>query len=207
MPSSSSAPVLPPVEDLFIPEAIDFNFKHNADQPFFTFSDPSASSEPTVISQLEFGRAAHRSAHALRPNRTGADGEVVAIVALSDTILYQAVVAGCIVAGLVKSACRRLITTNITLKSLIDGLRAQIAETPSLRSFDLQIEEIPSVFTAYPQLGQEKAEHPFERYPDPVKRPSRDDICIYLHSSGSTGFPKAIPQTHRAWMEWSMFRE
>ncbi|KAG6853021.1 putative NRPS-like protein biosynthetic cluster [Blastosporella zonata] len=219
---SSTTPIYPSTaEDLFIPEAIDFNLKHNADQAFFTFSDAAEPSGIQVITHLEFGRAAHRIAHALRPNRSGIDGQVVAVIALSDTILYQAIVAGCIIAGLVpfpisprnapaavvnlleKTSCQRLITTNITLKPLIDGVRAQITGTPL---FDLlQIEEVPPLNTAYPYLGHETAEHPFERYPDPLKRYSWDDLCIYLHSSGSTGFPKAIPQTHLALLHWAAF--
>ncbi|KZT19307.1 hypothetical protein NEOLEDRAFT_976969 [Neolentinus lepideus HHB14362 ss-1] len=33
-----------------------------------------------------------------------------------------------------------------------------------------------------------------------------DDICMYLHSSGSTGFPKAIPQMNKAILDWCSFR-
>ncbi|KAG6828273.1 putative NRPS-like protein biosynthetic cluster [Tricholoma furcatifolium] len=216
----SSSPILPPIEDLLIPEAIDFNFKHNAEQPFFVFSNPEAPSRTQIVTHLEFGRAAHRMAHILRPNRAGEDGDIVAIVALSDVILYQAIVVGCMIAGLVpfpisprssaaalanlleKTSCHRLITTNVTLKPLIDDLRSHI-DSASLSK--LRIDEVPSFSSAYPRLGRESMEDPFERYPDPVQRPSLDDLCIYLHSSGSTGFPKAIPQTHRAWMTWALF--
>ncbi|KAF5371510.1 hypothetical protein D9615_009619 [Tricholomella constricta] len=222
MPLSTTIRVLPPInEDLFIPDVIDFNFKNNAEQPFYMFADPEAPSGVSVITHLEFGRAAHRIAHALRPNRSGVDGQVVAFIALADTILYQAITVGLIVAGLVpfpisprnspaavvnlleKTSCRRLITTNVTLKPLIDGIKSQIANTPL--SETLQIEEIPSLAVAYPNLAHETPDHPFERYPSPVNRPSKDDICIYLHSSGSTGFPKAIAQTYLAWTQWALF--
>ncbi|KAG6901213.1 hypothetical protein C0995_015283, partial [Termitomyces sp. Mi166 len=218
--SSTPQPVLPPVESLFIPDAIDFNIKNNPEQPFFTFADPKAPTGLQVITHLEFGRAAHRVAHALRPNRAGEDGQVVAIIALSDSMLYQAIVAGCIIAGLVpfpisprnppttvvnlleKTSCHRLITTNTTLKALIDGIRAQIAKIPLADT--LQIEEVPPFTTVYPNLGHEAADQPSNPFPGPSTRPSEDDICIILHSSGSTGFPKAIPQTHRAWMNWGL---
>ena len=58
----------------------------------------------TEITFLEFGRAAHRIAHALRPRRTGDDGEVVILIANTDTILHQVVFAGMSIAGLVVSA-------------------------------------------------------------------------------------------------------
>lgn len=55
----------------------------------------------TEISFLEFGQAAHCASHLLRPGRAGSDGAVVAIIANIDTLLYQAIVAGLMRAGLV----------------------------------------------------------------------------------------------------------
>lgn len=86
-------------ENLFIPDVIKFNIERNADLPFYSFVNPD--NRTSIISHLEFGRAAHRMAHALRPERLGGEGQVVALIALADTILYQAVAAGLIVAGLV----------------------------------------------------------------------------------------------------------
>ncbi|KAG5652628.1 putative NRPS-like protein biosynthetic cluster [Sphagnurus paluster] len=218
--TSMIPPVLPPLnKDTFVPDVIEFNLKHNPEHPFYTWSEPNAANRLAVITHLEFGRAAHRIAHILRPNRTGDDGEVVAFIVLADTILYQAITSGLIVAGLVpfpisprnspaavvnlleKTSCRRLVTTNITLKPLIDAVKAQIAGT-SLGE-ELQIEEIPSLTAAFPNLAYETAVDPFEPYPKPSNRPSKDDLCAYVHSSGSMGFPKAIPQTYRAWTEWA----
>ncbi|RDB20302.1 Non-canonical non-ribosomal peptide synthetase FUB8 [Hypsizygus marmoreus] len=219
---TSASPIFPPLEkNLTIPEAIDFNLQHNAGQPFFTFSDQETSEGVTVITHLEFGRAAHRIAHMLRPGRSGSDGQVVAFIALADTILYQAITAGLIVAGLVpfpisprnspaavvnllqKTSCHRLIATQVTLKPLIDGVNAHIAaEDPD---FTLLIEEIPSLTTSYPKLGREKSEDTFQPYPPPTSHPSVNDVSMYLHSSGSTGFPKAIPQTHLALVHWASY--
>ncbi|KAG6827401.1 putative NRPS-like protein biosynthetic cluster [Tricholoma furcatifolium] len=215
----SPPPIYPSIEDHFIPEVLDFNFTNNAKQPFFTFAYPGSPNRVQFISHLEFGRAAHRVAHALRPKRCGIDGEVVAIIASSDTILYQALITGCIVAGLVpfpisprnspgaivnllqKTSCCRIITTNITLKSLIDAVRIKVENTPLA---GLLIEEAPSLATAYPNLGHETIDDPFERYPNPDRRPFKDAVCIYLHSSGSTGLPKAVAQTHAAWQNWAL---
>ncbi|KAG6840630.1 hypothetical protein C0991_005482 [Blastosporella zonata] len=230
------SPVLPSIEGLFISDAIDFNFKNNAQQPFFTFVDLAAPTGLQVITHLEFGRAAHRVAHILRPNRLGPDGQVVAIIALSDSILYQAIIVGCIIAGLVvlvplfkksksitnsiyqpfpmsprnspaaianlleKTSCRRVLMTTATLKSLLESVRVHII------SDDLDVDEVPSLSTAYPHLGHEQADHPFESFPGPPNPRSEDDLCIYIHSSGSTGLPKAIPQTHLALMRWALFR-
>lgn len=61
----------------------------------------------TEISLLEFGRAAHRIAHVLRPGRKGDGRQVVMIIANCDTILYQAIHVALCVAGLTVSGSSR----------------------------------------------------------------------------------------------------
>lgn len=234
-PQMSITPVIPTVdEDFLLPDAIEFNVANNAAQPFYTFADSSTLNGTKTISHLEFGRAAHRIAHILRPKRNGAEGEVVALLLQTDTVLYHAILAGLIVAGcvvnyyflpgfislihvvqpfaisprnspeaiielLVKTKCRRLLT-NAYLKPLIDSIENRIIGT-SLEE-GLQIEEIPSIASAYPHLSDESLEHPFESYPSAPQRPSKDDLCLYLHSSGSTGNPRPIGLTHIFWIHW-----
>lgn len=92
---------LPPLDGtVVLPEVIDFHSKNNADLPMYAFSE-DGKNEPTTISFLEFSRACHRVAHALRPNRAGPENQVVAFIALADTVLYQAVTVGLVKAGLV----------------------------------------------------------------------------------------------------------
>ena len=90
----------PPLDgSLLFPDLINFHMERNPAFPAFVYSNASVPHSLTEISFLEFGRAAHRVAHALRPSRQGPDGEVVMIIANTDTILYQAVVAGLSIAG------------------------------------------------------------------------------------------------------------
>ncbi|KAH0581547.1 hypothetical protein H2248_011256 [Termitomyces sp. 'cryptogamus'] len=206
-------PVFPSTHDDFLfPDAIEFNMKNNADQPFFIFSDPNDGIQS--ITHLEFGRAAHRVAHLLRPPYTGQDGEVVAVMAHTDTILHQAIVAGLIIAGFVpfpisprntpgviakllgSTSCHRLLTTHQALESLIEATKTSLL----VLCHQVQIEEIPSYSVVYPHLAHEVVEDPFEYYRAP-KRPSISDTCIILHSSGSTGIPKAVSQTHLSWIQ------
>lgn len=99
----SRPPVHPPIDaSLTLPETVDFHWKHNSDLPAFVYNE-DGSSEITEISFLEFGRAIHRVAHSIRPNREGKDLEVVAFIALTDAILYQAITLGMMKAGLVVS--------------------------------------------------------------------------------------------------------
>ena len=95
--------VFPPTDcSVTLPETIDFHVKHNPSHPVFVFSE-DGKADVTNITYLEFGRATDRVAHHVRPGRAGPDGEVVAVVALSDTLLYHAITLGIMRAGLVVS--------------------------------------------------------------------------------------------------------
>ena len=92
----------PPFDhSLLFPDLVNFHMERNPGFPVFVYANENVPDELTEISFLEYGRAAHRIAHALRPSRQGPDGEVVMIIANTDTILYQAVVAGLLIAGCV----------------------------------------------------------------------------------------------------------
>ena len=104
--STSTFTYVPLEESVSIPAAVDFHLKHNPDHAFYVFAEPDGTVRK--ITYLEFARAAHRAAHALRPvresedaAREGEDGAVVAVIALSDTILYHAITVGLMKAGLV----------------------------------------------------------------------------------------------------------
>jgi acyl-CoA synthetase (AMP-forming)/AMP-acid ligase II len=95
--------VIPPVDgSVTLPEVLDFHTKHNPDYPLYQFQEDGAS-EITNVNYFEFTRAADRVAHHFRPGRQGRDGEIVAVVALSDTLLYHAVTLGLMRAGMVVS--------------------------------------------------------------------------------------------------------
>ncbi|KAJ7641939.1 hypothetical protein FB45DRAFT_681222, partial [Roridomyces roridus] len=92
--------ILPPLDcTLSLGEIIDFHISHNNRGAAFSFAD--AQGNITDISHVEFARAAHRVAHILRPQRLGPEGQVLAIIALTDSLIYQTLVAGCIKAGIV----------------------------------------------------------------------------------------------------------
>lgn len=85
---------------MLIPDVISLNSKTNSSRPFYIYANLE-STEITTITNLEFGRATHRFAHLLRPNHEGPDGQVVALLALSDTVLYHAAVAGLMTASFI----------------------------------------------------------------------------------------------------------
>lgn len=97
---TSTAFNFPPLDhSLLFPDLINFHMEKNPSVPIFVFMNESVPGNLTEISFSEFGRAAHRVAHALRPSRQGSDGEIVMIIANTDTILYHTVVAGLSIAG------------------------------------------------------------------------------------------------------------
>ncbi|KAJ7782239.1 putative aminoadipate reductase [Mycena maculata] len=211
--SSTDSPSIP----MLISDIVTLNIERNLSDPFYVFARPE-SGDIATVTHLEFGRASHRAASLLRPNREGPDGQVVAIIALSDTVLYHAILVGLMVADLIPfpisprnspagifqllrtSSCHRILATCVTLEPLLTGLKKHIAEVDP--DFVLNVEEVPSVAQIYPSLAAETSECSFQPYLPRVSHPSLDDITLYMHSSGSTGFPKAISQTHRTLLHW-----
>jgi len=102
------------------------------------------------------------------------------------------------------TSCHRLLTTQETLRPLITEISSELSSSDS--SYDLSIEEVPPLLDIFPELGHEKEEDPFQPYPSGV-RPLVEDVLIYLHSSGSTGFPKTIRQTFKTMVHWASLRE
>ncbi|KAJ3715279.1 hypothetical protein DFJ43DRAFT_1007325 [Lentinula guzmanii] len=208
----NSATLFPALEDesqLNLPDLLDFNLKHNAAFPLYVY--PSVDSSTIVeIKMLEFVRAAHRIGNIVLGNSQ--PGDVVAIVANVDTILYTALITGIMKSGLVpfpisprnssaalvhlirKTSTHRILMTQTTLQGVVDGLKAELHTVDP--TYELNIEEVPTLQDAFPHLGREVAEDPFTPI-SPTFSPKDTDKGIYLHSSGSTGFPKPILFTHR----------
>ncbi|KAF7357193.1 Acetyl-CoA synthetase-like protein [Mycena sanguinolenta] len=199
--------LLPPLDgSLNLRQIVDFQIAHGHHSAAYSFSDQEGIM--IEISHFEFCRAAHRVAHLLRSQRRGPDGQVLAIVAVTDVLIYQTIVAGCFVAGLIpfpisdrstvetifhllsNAGSHRVLTTKGSLGRLVDALVIDNA------AYELSVEEIPLLGQIYPHLGHETPESPFVLYPRPTTSISLDDVALYLHSSDGTGFPKYVPQTH-----------
>lgn len=113
--------------------------------------------------------------------------------------------AAAIIKMLKEVGCHRLLTTQETLKSLVSDIKTELArDSPG---FELAVEEMPPIREIYPKLGHETKDDPFQEYPKPPVRPPMDNVLLYLHSSGSTGFPKSIAETYKIISHWASFRE
>jgi acyl-CoA synthetase (AMP-forming)/AMP-acid ligase II len=85
---------------MLIPDLVTLNSEKNPSGPFYVYADPG-SSEIVTITNLEFARATHRAANILAQSAAGSDNKVAAILALSDTMVYQATLAGLMTANFV----------------------------------------------------------------------------------------------------------
>ncbi|CAK5275142.1 unnamed protein product [Mycena citricolor] len=202
---------------LILPQVVDLHLENPRNNIAYSFAKEHHPSGivSTDITQFEFARAAHRAAHLVSPAK--GKGQFVAIVALADVLVYQAIVVGCIRAGLVpfpishrnsaaaiahlleSTDCHRVLTTRASLEKLIDGVVSELATQDP--KYKLSVEEIPSLGQLYPHLGHETATDEFTPYPVPESIPPVTDIAFCLHSSGSTGFPKPIRISHRLLIE------
>ncbi|KAF8823243.1 hypothetical protein HHX47_DHR10000178 [Lentinula edodes] len=173
----------------------------------------SLNTEITEVTFSEYVRAAHRAAHLIRPNRSGPDRAVVGLVALLDNHVYQTVVAGIMQAGLVPllisprlppaavlnllklSGAHRLLVTGTTLRELLQGTKELVSSNSEL-PYEVIFEEAPSLGQLYAEQGTVKAEANLEYPWVESSYPKPEETAVYLHSSGSTGLPKAIPLSH-----------
>jgi acyl-coenzyme A synthetase/AMP-(fatty) acid ligase len=98
-----------------------------------------------------------------------------------------------------KISSHRLIATTASLGSLLEDVKNELAAS----DYALEIQELPAFPDIYPHFTHETVQDPFE----PIALPSRDTyingIVLYLHTSGTTGFPKIIPWTHEVFSKYT----
>lgn len=100
-----------------------------------------------------------------------------------------------------KTNCSRIVTLHHAHSGLVENIRGEIA------GGKLVVDELPMLSYAFPKLGNEVEADPFVPYPAPTSRPDLDSPAIYIHSSGSTGFPKPIRHSHRVQISWLLNRQ
>ena len=82
------------------------------------------------------------------------------------------------------------------LAPLIAKVRGQL----EAKHWALREEQLPDLYAIFPTLMDEP--DVVQHYPPAPRKPDWDDDCVYIHSSGSTGHPKPIPQAHRQVLDW-----
>ncbi|KJA27591.1 hypothetical protein HYPSUDRAFT_212216 [Hypholoma sublateritium FD-334 SS-4] len=214
----------PPTDgSVLLPDTLLFHKKHNANVPMYLFMENEAD-DLTRVTYGHFERACRRVSRATGINTQSTTRPVVAVIALADTLVYQTIVVGVMAAGFIPfpisprntvpaivnllriTSCHRVVATCVTLKDLIDDVQQELERAEPAHI--LSIEEAPNFFELFPEISGLK----FQDGPE-ISHPTGcglklepDDVALYLHSSGSTGLPKAIPKTHREIIEYILSR-
>lgn len=96
-----------------------------------------------------------------------------------------------------KTSCHRIISQP-AFSSLIEGIQSQLAE----KKYDVRVDELPALHDVFPGIFGSGEAAPVDPFPPATKPHSPDDNVLYLHSSGSTGFPKPVPQRQNFMLEF-----
>ncbi|KAJ7052953.1 hypothetical protein C8F01DRAFT_562559 [Mycena amicta] len=203
----------PPLDgSLLFPDVLEYQAQHSPDHPLFVYPAQSQAlgelDRPTALEKLTWSKAIkvfRRVGHLARASVEG-DRTVVAILALTDQITYLSVVSGLMLAGYIpfplsprnsdaaifhllqSSGCNHLmVSSDPAMQTLAAAVRARFP--------DLQTLKLPS----YREIFE-----PSEGILDTcfqVGKASLEETAVYMHSSGSTAFPKAIPLSFQVMFE------
>ena len=100
-----------------------------------------------------------------------------------------------------KTNCSRILTLHHAHNALIKNIREEVPDR------EVVVGELPTLSYTFPKLGREVEADPFVPYPVSASPPDLDSPAIYLHSSGSTGFPKPIAHSHKFQASWLAQRQ
>lgn len=200
-----------------IPGFLDFHAKHNPNRSYYVF--PLEDPDITSISFNQFSNATHRAAHLLRPGGASTERTLVAILVHTDNVMYHALVVGAIRAGYIpflvgtrnsaaaiqsmfeRTNCHHVITQP-TFSSIIDTVRTTLPD-----DFVLEVTPCPPFFALFPEYAAGSGAVVTARdepvpYPHSSYVPQLSDLVLYLHSSGSTGYPKPVPLYQKTLLSW-----
>ncbi|KAF8312105.1 acetyl-CoA synthetase-like protein [Clavulina sp. PMI_390] len=182
-------------------------------------TDNSYSEPPSerAISWSQLNDATIRVAHLLNPlDSTGTPERprrVIAILAVTDTVIYQTLHLAIVRSGNIPfpisprnsaEAIAHLLKATDCHDVVINGgpailslLHAARALIPNPESFPLEYIPLPSAAAFFPHLFKGSSQSPPPHYPLPADPDDQEAIRLWIHSSGTTSLPKAIPATEQ----------
>lgn len=103
-----------------------------------------------------------------------------------------------------KTNSRRIISDN-SLNALTSSIESQF----SAKGGSVNVVALPSLQSIFPAINEDDPNQTPDvlPYPPSATVPQPNDLVFYVHSSGSTGFPKPIPQTQKTLLQWSQIRK
>lgn len=206
--------IFPPIDGTVPPAlVIDFHLKHNPDHLFAILHDVHDLSQ-TEITYKQLAHAVYQAANILNPNEVIPRGTNIGILVSTNTIVYIVIFLGAVRAGLVPfpisprtpvAGIAHLLRVTRTSRCIVGGstsvelLGTALEETfahedlrPPLNFIDLRPFEGLLINAGLNQdslVNTTKWDHAVSPSVDPGLPEA--PVCI-LHSSGSTGMPKAI---------------
>lgn len=99
-----------------------------------------------------------------------------------------------------ETGCHKIVFQPVA-SSLVVAVGSSMAE----RGSPIELVPLPDFDVAYPFL-EGKVADAIQPYPTTTALAGPNNVVLYLHSSGSTGFPKPILQTNRIMLQWACTR-
>ncbi|KAK0220052.1 hypothetical protein IW262DRAFT_1554790 [Armillaria fumosa] len=199
----TSKTFIPPPLDgsLTLPEIYDWHSKHNPDHRLFVYTQQDGT--PKTIYWPEAARAVHTGAKLFRDRlgcKLGADEKpVVAILAISDTITYWITLMSIMKADYVvlPISPRNSAEAVAYLLKKVSVRYVLVGKDPAMQAIMKGALDVLRLSTDHSVL------------PSSISFPSfedlfADDVVMYIHSSGSTAHPKAIPFNNRRIIQLSL---
>ena len=90
----------------------------------------------------------------------------------------------------------------ILSQSSLAPLTSKVLAEMESKGYILHVDDLPALVSVFPSLGASGVDTEVELYPSSGKPHDPDDLVLYIHSSGSTGFPKPIPQRQKQTLNW-----
>ncbi|KAB5591027.1 L-aminoadipate-semialdehyde dehydrogenase [Ceratobasidium theobromae] len=185
--------------------AVDFHLKYNPNHLFAILHDVNDSSQIKITYEL-LAQAVHRAAHILNPNGEIPQGTNIGFLVSTNTIEYIIIILGAMRAGLVPfpisprthvpGIAHLLTSTETSLvvtggSQSIDDITTQVQDILSRSDSAVKFVQLPALEDVLPDLGQSKPQAELQMFPR-LKTMTNDSIVNILHSSGSTGMPRAV---------------
>ncbi|KZT07261.1 acetyl-CoA synthetase-like protein [Laetiporus sulphureus 93-53] len=174
---SADIPLCPPLDGSVaaLPGFLDFHVIHNPSIPVLQFAD-----------------ATHRVAHHIRPEHAGPERAIVGMLLHCDILLYHAITTGAVRAGLVPFPMYTNLTA-IAISSMLQCVDCHRADLPP---------SLGQIFPRFASASDASAAAKPSPHPVPSVSPAVTDVVLHLHSSGSPGLPKPIPQSGSNILHW-----
>ena len=101
-----------------------------------------------------------------------------------------------------KTNCHRMVVS-----PFVAPLTAAIQKLLVSKNYGIQVDQLPTIKSVFPKLYSDVTDSEVPEYPARAEPTGPNDTVLILHSSGSTGFPKPIPQTNKTILQWCQSRK